>query len=63
MATVLAYPADVEHVVTLKTVGDAAARAHFLACVREYGQEAGPFTLERLQYLMAIEEHFQALVL
>jgi hypothetical protein len=63
MATVLAYPADVEHVVALKTVGDAASRSHFLASVREYGQDAGPFTLERLQYLMAIEEHFQALVL
>jgi hypothetical protein len=63
MATVLAYPADVEHVVSLKTVSDSDARALFLACVREYGQESGPFTLERLQYLMALEEHFQALVL
>ena len=56
-------PADVEHVVALKTVGDAASRSHFLAAMREYGQDAGPFTLERLQYLMAIEEHFQALLL
>jgi hypothetical protein len=62
-ATVLAYPADVELVVALKTVRDATARAHFLAGVREYGKDGAEFTLERLQYLMAIEEHFHALLL
>jgi hypothetical protein len=63
LATVLAYPADVEMVVALKTVRDATARAHFLAGMREYGKDGAEFTLERLQYLMAIEEHFQALLL
>jgi hypothetical protein len=62
-ATVLAYPADVELVVALKTVRDPTARAHFLAGVREYGKDGADFTLERLQYLMAIEEHFHALLL
>jgi len=62
-ATVLAYPADVEMVVALKTVRDPTARAHFLAGVREYGKDGADFTLERLQYLMAIEEHFHALLL
>ncbi|HEX4763193.1 MAG TPA: hypothetical protein VFU92_02615 [Usitatibacter sp.] len=63
METVLAYPPDVERVVALKTVGDAASRAEFLAAVREYGKDGVEFTNERLQYLMAIEEHFQSLVL
>ena len=63
LATVLAYPADVELVVALKTVRDPTARAHFLAGMREYGKDGSEFTLERLQYLMALEEHFHALLL
>ena len=63
MSTVLAYPADVERVLVLKTVREPQARAHFLAGVREYGKDGAEFTLERLQYLMAIEEHFQNLLL
>ncbi|MEO5692403.1 MAG: hypothetical protein ABIQ72_04715 [Usitatibacter sp.] len=63
LTTVLAYPADVEQVVALKTVREAGARAIFLNGVREYGREGSDFTLERLQYLMAIEEQFQALLL
>ena len=63
MSTVLAYPADVEQVLALKTVRDPNARAQFLAGVREYGKDGAEFTLERLQYLMAIEEHFQNLLL
>jgi len=61
--TVLAYPPDVERVVALKTVGDAHSRAEFLAAIREYGKDGVEFTNERLQYLMAIEEHFQSLLL
>jgi len=63
MTTVLAYPPDVEQIVALKTVRDAGARAQFLAGVREYGRDGSEFTLERLQYLMAMEEQFQALLL
>jgi hypothetical protein len=63
METVLAYPPDVERVVALKTVRDAPSRAEFLAAVREYGRDGAEFTNERLQYLMAIEEHFQSLLL
>lgn len=48
METVLAYPPDVERVVALKTVGDAASRAEFLAAVREYGKDGVEFTNERL---------------
>jgi len=63
METVLAYPPEVEQLLTLKTVGDPAARAAFLNGVREFGRDGGDFTIERLQYLMAIEEHFQSLLL
>ena len=63
METVLAYPPEVERVVSLKTVVDPPARADFLAAVREFGKDGADFTIERLQYLMAIEEHFQSLVL
>lgn len=63
MSTVLAYPIDVERVLAVNTVRSGAARAEFLAAVREYGKDEGEFTLERLQYLMAIEEHFQAVLL
>ena len=63
METVLAYPPDVERLVALKTVGDAPARAEILAAIREYGKDGVEFTNERLQYLMAIEEHFQSLLL
>jgi hypothetical protein len=63
METVLAYPPEVERVVALKTVVDPPARAEFLSAVREFGRDGADFTIERLQYLMAVEEHFQSLVL
>jgi hypothetical protein len=59
----LARPADVERVLALKTVRDATARGHFLAAVREYGRDGSEFSLERLEHLMRVEEHFQALLL
>ena len=63
MATVAALPADVERVLAQKTVREATARGHFLAAVREHGRDGVPFTLERLEALMRVEEHFQALLL
>lgn len=63
MTTVIAFPEDVEQALALKTVRDAAARAQFLASVRESGRDGADFTWERLQGLMAIEEHFHALLL
>ncbi|HUP29981.1 MAG TPA: hypothetical protein VM122_07410 [Usitatibacter sp.] len=59
----LARPADVERVLALKTVREATARGHFLAAVREYGRDGSEFSLERLEHLMHVEEHFQALLL
>jgi hypothetical protein len=54
---------DVERALLAKTVRDAGARAVFLNAVREMGKDGGEFTLERLQALMRVEEHFQALLL
>jgi len=54
---------DVERVLQAKTVRDATTRGLFLATIRELGKDSGEFTLERLQELMRVEEHFQALLL
>ena len=62
MATV-ASPIDVERVLALKTVREQAGRALVLSTVRDLGRDGSEFTLERLQDLMAVEEHFQALLL
>ncbi|HET7731432.1 MAG TPA: hypothetical protein VFK48_15505 [Usitatibacter sp.] len=63
MDAALALPADVERVLAQKTVRDATARGHILAAVREHGRDGADFTVERLQHLMRVEEHFQALLL
>jgi len=52
-----------ERVLQLKTVREAPSRAAFLGAIRELGKDGGDFTLERLEELMRIEEHFQALLL
>jgi hypothetical protein len=54
---------EVERVLAAKTVRDATARALFLAAIRELGKDGGEFTLGRLEDLMRVEEHFQALLL
>jgi hypothetical protein len=54
---------DVERALGTKSVRDADARTQFLSTIRELGKDAGSFTLERLQDLMRMEEHFQALLL
>src|SRR4051812_13013839 len=63
MAAVLHLPADVERALAQKTVRDATARGHFLAAVREYGRDGAEYTVERLECLMRLGEHFQALLL
>ena len=62
MASV-ASPVDVERVLALKTVREQAGRALVLSTVRDLGRDGAEFTLDRLQDLMAVEEHFQALLL
>jgi len=54
---------DVEQVLAAKTVRDPACHELFLAAIRELGKDGGEFTFERLQDLVRIEEHFQALLL
>jgi hypothetical protein len=54
---------DVERALALDTVRDAGARATFLAAVRELGRDGQAFTLERLDRLIALEDHFQSLLL
>ena len=55
--------ADAERVLALKTVREATSRSLFLSSIRELGRDGSDFSLERLQELMRIEEHFQALLL
>ena len=59
----MADATDVERALLAKTVRDAGSRAVFLGAVRELGKDGGEFTFERLQALMRVEEHFQALLL
>ncbi|HSJ98975.1 MAG TPA: hypothetical protein VLC53_18005, partial [Myxococcota bacterium] len=63
MTTILAHPPEIEATLALRTIVEAASRERFLAAVREAGRADRPFDVERLQGLMAIEEHFQALLL
>lgn len=63
MAATLSPATDVERVLGLKTVREAGARGHFLATVRELARDGAEFTIERLEHLIAVEEHFQALLL
>lgn len=55
--------AVLEAALQLKTVRDATSRAQMLAAIRGLGQEGADFTLERLEALMRVEEHFQTLLL
>ncbi|MBC8021580.1 MAG: hypothetical protein H7Y14_00565 [Burkholderiales bacterium] len=61
--TSMAEVDEVERALQAKTVRDAGARAVFLGAVRDLGKDSGEFTFERLQALMRVEEHFQALLL
>ena len=63
MATVVAFAPDVERVLALKSVRDAGAIASFHAAIRDAGRDEAEFTHERLRELLALAEHFQALLL
>lgn len=54
---------DTDRILAQKTVRDAASRTLFLNAIRELGKDGVAFTVERLDELMKIEEHFQALLL
>lgn len=58
-----AYPVDIERVLEVRTVREPAGRALFLAAMRELGRDAPPWSPDRLERLIRVEEHFQALLL
>jgi hypothetical protein len=62
MSSVLAPPSDVERVLQLKTMRDPGARAQVVASIRELGRDGGEFTLQRLQRLISVDEHFHAVL-
>ena len=63
MSTLLAFAPEVESVLALKSSRPPEALQRFHAAIREAGRDEPPFTLERLRSLMALGEHFQALLL
>jgi hypothetical protein len=56
-------PPDVDAALAVATVRDAAARAQVRSAIRELGREGEGYTQERLERLMRLEDHFQALLL
>ena len=63
MAATAAAPPEIDRVLQLKTVREPNSRTLFLATIRELGKDGVEFGLPRLQNLMKVEEHFQALLL
>ena len=57
------YPIDVERVLAANTVHEPGSRALFLSSMREFGKDDADFSLDRLGRLIAVEEHFQNLLL
>ena len=54
---------DIDAAFAVKTVREAAARAQLRAAIRELGREGAGYTAERLERLIRLEDHFQALLL
>lgn len=63
MSTVVAFAPEVERVLALKGVRGAAELALLQEAVRAAGRDDAPFTPERLRELVALVEHFHALLL
>jgi len=61
--TVVAFAPEVESVLALKSTRSADALARFHATLRVAGRDDAEFTVERLRELVALAEHFQALLL
>jgi hypothetical protein len=54
---------DIDRALALATVREAGARAHLRSAIQELGREGAGYTQERLEQLVGIEDHFQALLL
>lgn len=63
MSTVVAFAPEVESVLALKSTRSPDALARFQAAIRAAGRDDAEFTSERLRELLALAEHFQALLL
>lgn len=63
MSTVVAFAPEVERVLALKGVRGTVELALFQEAVRSAGRDDAEFTPERLRELIALEEHFHALLL
>ena len=63
MSTVVAFAPEVESVLALKSTRSPEALQRFVAAIRAAGREEAEFTLDRLRELIALGEHFQALLL
>ena len=63
MSTVVAFPPEVESILSLKSTRAPDALPRLLAAIKSAGREEAPFTVERLRELTALVEHFQALLL
>jgi len=63
VSTVVVFAPEIEHVLALKTVRDPDALVRFHSAIRDAGRDEAEFTTERLRELLALEEHFQALLL
>jgi hypothetical protein len=63
MSTVLAFPPEVERILAIKGTREPDALQRIHAAVRTAGRDDAEFTIERLHELVALVEHFQALLL
>lgn len=58
----VAAEADLDRILALKSVREPTPRSQFLEAVREYGRDDAEFTMARLEKLVRVDEHFQALL-
>jgi hypothetical protein len=63
VSTVVAFAPEVERVLALKGLRAPEDMALVLGAIRAAGREGAEFTIERLRELVALEEHFNALLL
>ena len=59
----VAPSSEVDRALQSKTLREPGPRAQFLAALRELGQEGAEHSMARLQRLIAVDEHFHALLL
>lgn len=63
MSTVLAFSPEIERILAVKGTREPDALHRLHAAIRNAGRDEAEFTIERLHELVALVEHFQALLL